>query len=642
MNRMRLFIIFTFLSINVNAQLCSGSLGDPVAVIDFGSGINTIGQALPAGKTNYNYLYTTCPSDGQYSIVSATPGCFLKTWHNISSDHTPNDIGGYFMLVNASLGPGVFYIDTIKTLCGNTTYEFSSYIINMVNNTACGGNTIAPNLTFRIETIDGTLITTYNTGNLAVQSTPDWKQYGTYITTSATPGNIIVKIINNAPGGCGNDLAIDDIMFRPCGPQIDIALNGKMGNDTTVCLSQNTSFEIESIQSSGYNNPQKQWQKSIDSGKTWMDMAGEINTFYTVKPTSVGTILYRVLIGEGNNINISSCRIASKPIKIVVSSNPTIQISKEISVCAKSDLKISTSGASTYKWVGPNGFTSLLQNPIISNIQQSDSGIYKVTGFNSAGCASIDSTKIIVLPEIIPIINPILEGCEGEVFQLEASGGLHYKWLPGNVLNNDTLSNPVTKPSDTTKYTVQISNALGCTATATTQVNIWKLPFADAGPDLQIFQGDSVKLEGKISGSNVKFNWQPITGNAINTQLQPFVKPNFSQSYQLTAISDLGCGESVDIVWINVIQQLKIPNTFTPNGDGYNDYWEIKNIPYPNNYKLEIFTPTGQLVYRSVGNNTFWDGRSNGKKLPAGTYYYVIDTNTTKYQKIAGFVTLIY
>ena len=642
MNRLRLFVILSLLSINVKGQLCSGSLGDPVAVIDFGSGTNTIGQALPSGKTNYNYVNSTCPLDGQYSMVSSTPGCYSRTWHNVSSDHTPNDIGGYFMLVNASLGPGVFYVDTIKTLCGNTTYEFSSYIVNVVNSTSCGGNPIAPNLTFRIETLDGTILTTYNTGILPVQTNPEWKQYGTYITTPAIPGNIVVKIINNAPGGCGNDLAIDDIMFRPCGPQINIEFNGKVGNDTTVCLSANTSFEIESLQSSGFNDPKKQWQKSVDTGNTWVDIVGETNSFYTVNPTSVGIVLYRVLIGEGNNITISSCRIASNPIKVIVAPNPILQLSKEISVCINSDLTLLVSGANQYQWISPNGLKSLEQNPLIKNIQKSDSGIYKVIGYSETGCVAIDSTRLILFPDIKLVINPSKSACEGEEFQLEASGGLHYKWLPSNVLKNDTIPNPIAKPRDTTLFTVIASNAFGCTATATTQVNIWKLPFADAGPDHQIFQGDSVKLLGKISGSNVKFNWQPVTNNTNANTIQPYVKPNFSQEYQLIVTSDSGCGNSIDAVLVTVNQVIKIPNTFTPNGDGINDYWEIRNISYPNNYLVEIFTPTGQLVYRSLGYNTFWDGKNNGKKLPAGTYYYVIDTKTIKFGKIAGFVTLFY
>ena len=642
MHRLLLFTFLFFLTSKANAQLCTGSLGDPVAIINFGNGFNTIGQSLPTGKTNYNYVNTACPSDGQYSIVSATPGCFSQTWHNLLSDHTPNDIGGYFMLVNASLGPGVFYIDTIKTLCGNTTYEFSSFIVNVVNNKSCGGNPIAPNLTFRIETIDGNLLTSYNTGNLALQATPDWQQYGTYVTTPAVPGNIVIKIINNAPGGCGNDLAIDDIMFRPCGPKLDISFNGKVTPDTTVCFASNPSIEMQAIQSSGFINPKKQWQLSSDSGKTWINAIGEVNSFYTFKPSSTGTFLCRVLIGEGDNLYISSCRIASNPIKITVEANPILQISKEITACEGGNITLTATGGNQYQWVGPNGFNSSIQNQIISNIQIKDSGIYSVTGISNSGCSATKSLTLSVFKGITASINPNLSGCEGKSFQLEASGGLHFKWSPSNVLNNDTLSNPIATPKETTLFTVDISNDFGCTAKTTTQVNIWKLPFADAGPDLQIFQGDSVKLLGKISGSNVTYYWQSMISNSYINQLQPIVKPNFSQEYQLIATSDSGCGNSIDIVLVTVIQMINIPNTFTPNGDGYNDYWDLKNITYPNNYLVEIFTPTGQLVYRSLGYNTLWDGRSNGKKLPAGTYYYVIDTKTTKFGKIAGFVTLIY
>jgi hypothetical protein len=195
MFRLILFIFLTSFTLESSAQLCAGSLGDPVATIDFGNGSSGFGQPLPSGKTNYSFLYNSCPVDGQYTITSATLNCFSRSWHSITNDHTPDDIGGFFMLVNASVGPGVFYVDTVNTLCDNTTYEFSSYIINMTNSTSCGGNAITPNLTFTIETESGQLLTKYNTGNIAIQANPDWKQYGTYITTPPNAGKIIIKIV---------------------------------------------------------------------------------------------------------------------------------------------------------------------------------------------------------------------------------------------------------------------------------------------------------------------------------------------------------------------------------------------------------------------------------------------------------------
>lgn len=110
---------------SVNAQLCGGSLGDPVVKIDFGSGSNPQGPPLSGNKTNYIYQAADCPNDGLYTIRSNTNNCFGNAWFQISQDHTGNP-GGYMMIVNASYDPGDFYVDTVKGLCPGTTYEFAS------------------------------------------------------------------------------------------------------------------------------------------------------------------------------------------------------------------------------------------------------------------------------------------------------------------------------------------------------------------------------------------------------------------------------------------------------------------------------------------------------------------------------------
>src|SRR4051812_23571439 len=89
------------------AQLCNGSLGDPVIHIDFGSG-NNPGPSLRAATTFYNYVPGDCPNDGFYTVRSNTSACFGSTWYSVNEDHTPGDVNGYFMLVNASFQPGDF------------------------------------------------------------------------------------------------------------------------------------------------------------------------------------------------------------------------------------------------------------------------------------------------------------------------------------------------------------------------------------------------------------------------------------------------------------------------------------------------------------------------------------------------------
>ena len=80
--RISLFFIVFIISFSARAQLCDGSLGDPVVDIDFGSG-NNPGPSLPASTTNYGYVNYDCPTDGQYTIINATNGCFQNTWFNL-------------------------------------------------------------------------------------------------------------------------------------------------------------------------------------------------------------------------------------------------------------------------------------------------------------------------------------------------------------------------------------------------------------------------------------------------------------------------------------------------------------------------------------------------------------------------------
>lgn len=83
-----------------------------------------------------------------------------------------------------------------------------------------------------------------------------------------------------------------------------------------------------------------------------------------------------------------------------------------------------------------------------------------------------------------------------------------------------------------------------------------------------------------------------------------------------------------------------IPNTFTPNGDGVNDLWELKSLLAYNDCTVSVFNRYGQMVYRSVGYAAAWDGTMGGKELSAGTYYYIIDLKNATPQ-LSGPITLI-
>jgi gliding motility-associated-like protein len=82
-----------------------------------------------------------------------------------------------------------------------------------------------------------------------------------------------------------------------------------------------------------------------------------------------------------------------------------------------------------------------------------------------------------------------------------------------------------------------------------------------------------------------------------------------------------------------------IPNTFTPNGDGINDYWNIPGLDTYPNAKVNVFNRYGAPVFQSIGYARPFDGTSNGKPLPAGVYYYIITLK--KGDVLSGNVTII-
>ncbi len=96
--------------------------------------------------------------------------CFGGTWHDVAEDHTPSDINGYMMVVNASFNPGDFFVKTVDGLCPNTTYEFAAWIFNVLEPFACRGQGIKPNITFNIETTDRNSSTILSNGRYSSKS----------------------------------------------------------------------------------------------------------------------------------------------------------------------------------------------------------------------------------------------------------------------------------------------------------------------------------------------------------------------------------------------------------------------------------------------------------------------------------------
>jgi len=632
-------IIQFFLLNNIHGQLCTGSLGDPVVNITFGNYYTPAGPLKP-GVTNLKYT-TGCPGDGQYAITNLSFGCFNNTWYLLAGDHT-TDVDGRYMLINASFEPSDFYVDTVSGLCGNTVYEFAAWVSNILKPTSCGGAGIKPNLTFRIENTNGSVLQKFDSGDIPTAADKIWKQFGTYFVTPPGVESVVLRITNNAKGGCGNDMLLDDITFRPCGPKITAYVDGDSSKAITFCGNDKKDLHFTASYSSGFIDPLLQWQSSADSGVTWVDIAGEQSTTFTRKPTSIGFYEYRVVIAERANFSSRQCRIASNVTMITINPIPGGPTYTTVVGCTNGDVKLDVlQGSLTYQWSGPNGFSAASPSVLISPVHYQDSGLYKVVVKTDLGCMVTDSTYVIVYPGAKVIVSNDVSICEGKSVQLTSSGGIMYDWTPASDLSDAHSANPVASPADSTVYKIVVTNQLGCKDSAFIAVNIWKKPVVSAGPDYRIFEGESVQLNGSLSGTSISFNWAPTTFMVNSNTLTPTVSPDDNITYTLSGFSELRCGTATDDVTVKVYKKIKVPNAFSPNGDGINDTWVITGLDtYPESV-LRVYSRNGMVVFQTNGTEKIWDGTYNGKPLPIGTYYYLIDLNIVGLAPISGWIVII-
>jgi gliding motility-associated-like protein len=613
-------------SFNLTAQLCQGSLGDPIVNITFGSGANP-GNSLSAATTAYQYFSNDCPGDGFYTVRNSTSACFGDSWHSLTSDHTGNG-NGYFMLVNSSYDPSAFYLDTVKGLCGNTTYEFAAWVLNMLKQSACGGMGIKPNLTFSIEKTDGTKLQSYNSGDIPSQPAPLWQQFGFFFTTPASVSDVVLRIFNNAIGGCGNDLALDDITFRACGPKITPSITSNPSTTAVVCQGNARSFTFTCNVSAGFNNPVFQWQQNSNNG-TWTDIAGATTTNLTknfAAYAAAGNYNFRMTASEYGNSNSLQCRVVADPLTIQVVTNPVSNTTNSGPTCKNTQLLLTATDGTQYAWTGVNNFSATGSPVSINSIQQNQAGKYFVLVTNSNGCTLLDSTVVKVNPLPTAVVNfSSATICTGDNVQLKSSGGVSYAWIPASALSSDTIADPVASPIITTLYVVTVINQFACVDTASVLVTVNEKPTANAGPDKTIIKGRSILLQGTATGQSLEYSWLPPVYIDNAQLLQPLVNPPADMNYVLTVTSSNGCGTATDLMHVFVFNDIFIPKAFSPNGDGLNDTWKIPALAAFPAFELSVFNRFGQVVFQNKNTNIPWDGRHKGIPLPAGVYVYAID-----------------
>jgi len=599
-------------STELSAQLgfCGGNSGDPIFTEDFGSG-NTDGPALPAGTTTYTFT-TGTPNDGSYTISSTTN---YFGWKNIQ-DHTPGDTNGKSFIVNASFTAGEFYQRQVEDLCENTSYEFSSWLINLQDAGGCEGNSIPVNVRFQIwDETDTILLAQGDTNSIFASSGAEWEQYALVFKTEPGQTSVILKMRNNSNGGCGNDLAIDDIVFKSCGDNVTVSTNT---NETSLVVCDNQGSVSRTLTAtpdfSIFSTHAYQWQQSTDQ-QVWTDIANETTSTLST-PAITTTSYFRVKIAEDPiNVNKDLCNVVSDVFEIIVLPIPNTPLSSgDITICEGEVgiLSASTESSYTVNWFdAPTDGNLLLEAN--NNFETSIAGTYYAAANSpEIECASLSRTAITLTVNLPPSVeDESLEFCEDTTMILTADlNNVSYEWSTGATTKEITVGEPGT-------YTVLLTDVNGCAATKTIELEQIDIPRIDTiisnGPSIIVSTSNDGDFEFSLDGFNFQTSsiFEAVEGGLYTIYVQD--------------TSDCG-------VVTQSFFHLLIPKFFTPNGDSVNDVYEPEGLEVFNNVEFSIFNRYGKLLKFGNSNSSSWDGSFQGNQMPEDDYWFVIKADTTQFK----------
>ena len=463
---LKLTILLIFFTSIINAQTCGGTFGNSIFNETFGTvntSVQTVSPPLVApAYTNYSYTANFPPNDGFYTVVNQSqwvPWDWLQ-----STDHSNNPPGTYgnMLVVNASYNPGEFYRRRVSNLCSNQFYRFSTWILNLHKD---GSNVIKPNVTLQIRTVTGTIIGSVNTGNISEDGL--WKDFSIDFKSDVNSTQVDVVLINNSPGGIGNDLAIDDISFSPCGPSTSISADVPNIFSTGVC-DNSKAFQLDAnLSTNTFLNVNYIWQKSSNSGVTWQDL-----TLPTSNPKvniAAGTYQnndqFRFIVGEAANILSPNCQVISTPIILKINGYPSAPVvTSPLNYCQNSPATaLMATGTNLLWYTSAIGGTGNTNAPVPNTSVSGTFSFYVSQTVN--GCESPRSEiKVIINSNpSAPVVTSPLNYCQNSPATVLTATGTNLLWYTSATGGMGNTTAPVPNTSVFGTFSFYVSQTVnGC------------------------------------------------------------------------------------------------------------------------------------------------------------------------------------
>ena len=300
-----------------------------------------------------------------------------------------------------------------------------------------------------------------------------------------------------------------------------------------------------------------------------------------------------------------------------ITGSPIPEITNDTTICMGDSVQLVAGGAPQIEFISPS-----FANPTdsIQVVSPNSNTTYLIAFTNQCGTV-YDSVEITVM-YLNPTISPDTLICPGDTASLFVTGGVAYSWSPAETLSTPDSSHTSAWPLTPTTYSVHVTASNGCSKTIQTTVGIYPLPDVNAGIDQYIPYGADVQLAG-ISNMATTVYWSTTDTLSCYSCYDPIAQPQETSAYVFHVIDANGC-ENRDTVMVYLDGSLYVPNAFTPNGDGKNDFFVIlgKEIV---RFNLRIFDRWGLQLFSSDNMDNQWDGKYQGEIVQVDTYVWSIE-----------------
>jgi len=386
-------------------------------------------------------------------------------------------------------------------------------------------------------------------------------------------------------GECGEttaDVQID--LFEPI---------GSAGPDRLICAG-----EIATLDGSGGGS--YQWAPA----QTLSDPTAEDPTTSPLDSTA-----YSVVI-----ITPDGCEVLDTVVVRVDAGLPLPSLSDTI-ICTGGEVRLSAPSGRQHLWLAGTG---VIGSTDIEQLIVPETAEWFVVQVSNA-CGSLFDSAFVDIREPVAMAWPDSLVCSGEEVPLFASEGVSHVWSPATGLNSNTGDSTIATVYGAITYTVTITDEIGCVAQAQVHLDTHPVHPVTAYWEQVIELGETAQLSAVGEGS---FVWSPASTLNDSLSAAPIAEPQQSTTYTVTMTDQNGC-RTTDEVTILVPGRLFVPNTFTPNGDGYNDVfgaWGVDIVEI----ELDVYDRWGKLIWTTADMSTRWDGRYGGQDAPIDTYVWKV------------------